>query len=298
MRTRCVRVEFLLWQNKEFGMGALHFPAMLLLQDAGTMANDVHLIMICEVILTAIVVILLLAILIGGIWAAVKVSALVKAADAKAQPLLAQATPLIAKGKEIAGHVNEIVADLKPKIAAVSADLQPKIAAITSDLQPKIASVSSDVQHISSVVRSKIDEAGLTFTKVNQTVEKVNETVQGYNQTAQDVNVKAKGQVERVNGMVSEALTTTQNVSKQIQHGIKVPIEKIASWVTAAKIGIENLSDKIPFLNSNQPGGGRKPGGSRPGPVPVPPVGARVVHTAADAAQVTGAPVRNTPPNG
>ena len=282
-------------------MGALHFPAMLLFQDAGTMASDVHVIMICEAILTAVVVLLLLGIAIAGLVIYSKVNGLVKAADAKAQPLLAQATPLIAKSKEIVGHVNEIVADLKPKIAAVSSDLQPKIAAVTSDLQPKIASVSSDVQHISSVVRSKVDEAGLTFTKVNQkvgeTVEKVSETVQEYNQTAQDVNVKAKGQVERVNGMVSEALTTTQQVSKQIQHGIKVPIEKIASWVTAAKIGIENLSDKIPFLNSNQPGSARKPGPSRPGPVPVPPVGARVVHTAADVAREASAPVRNVPPS-
>ena len=264
-------------------MGALHFPAMLLFQDAGTMANDVHLIMICEVILTAVVVLLLVGIAVAGLVILSKVTKLVKVADAKAQPLLAQATPLIAKSKEIAGHVNDIVADLKPKIAAVSADLQPKI-----------ASVTSDVQHISSVVRSKVDEAGLTFTKINQTVEKVNETVQGYNVTAQDVNVKAKGQVERVNGMVSDALTTTQQVSKQIQHGIKVPVEKIASWVTAAKIGIENLSEKIPFLNQNQPGA-RKPTTPRPGPVPVPPVGARVVQSAEDVARGVPPPVRNTP---
>ncbi len=275
-------------------MGALHFPAMLLFQDAGTMANDVHLIMICEVILTAVVVLLLVGIAVAGLVILSKVTKLVKVADAKAQPLLAQATPLIAKGKEIAGHVNDIVADLKPKIAAVSADLQPKIAAVTSDLKPKIASVTSDVQHISSVVRSKVDEAGLTFTKINQTVEKVNETVQGYNVTAQDVNVKAKGQVERVNGMVSDALTTTQQVSKQIQHGIKVPVEKIASWVTAAKIGIENLSEKIPFLHQNQPGA-RKPTTPRPGPVPVPPVGARVVQSAEDVARGVPPPVRNTP---
>lgn len=275
-------------------MGALHLPALLLLQDAGTMTNDVHVIMICEIVLTAIVVVLLLGIAIAGLVIYSKINHLIKTADAKAQPLIAQATPLVAKGKEIAGHVNDIVADLKPKIAAVSADLQPKIAAVTADLQPKIASVSADVQHISSVVRSKVDEAGTTFSQVNQ-------TVQGYNETAQDVNVKAKGQVARVNEMVGEALTTTQHVSKQIQHGIKVPIEKIASWVTAAKIGIENLSDKLPFLNQQQPGrtGAARPAaGARPGPVPVPQPGARVVHSAEDEARVTGVPVRNTPPNG
>src|SRR5579875_1523255 len=253
-------------------MGALHLPAMFLFQDAVSMANDVHWIMICELVLPIVYS---------------KVNSLIKLADAKAQPLLAQATPLVAKGKEIAGHVNDIVADLKPKIASVTSDLEPKIKAVTSDLQPKIASVTSDVQHISSVVRSKVDEAGLTFTKVNQ-------TVAGFTETAKDANVKAKDQVQRVNGMVSEALTTTQQVSKQIQHGIKVPVEKIASWVTAAKIGIENLAEKVPFLNqtvgSKAPGGrGPVHAGTRPGPVPVAPAGARVVRSAEDVA-------RDTPP--
>lgn len=274
-------------------MGALNFAAVLLFQDAATMTNDVHYIMICEVILTAIVVLLLLGIAIAGLVIYSKITKLVKQVDAKSQPLIAQATPLVAKGKEIAGHVSEIVADLKPKIAAVSADLQPKIAAVTADLQPKIASVTSDVQHISSVVRSKIDEAGQTFSRVN-------ETVQGYNETAQEVNTKAKGQVERVNGIVSEALTSTQHVSKQIQHGIKVPVEKIAAWVTAAKIGIEHLSERLPFLHQNPqrntaPRSSTAYSRSTPGPVPVPPAGVRVVHSPEDEAKLDTLPERPTP---
>lgn len=285
-------------------MGAFHLPAMFLFQDAASVSSDVHVIMICEVVLTLVVVLLLLGIAIGGLVIYSKINKLVKTADAKAQPLIAQATPLVAKGKEIASHVNEIVADLKPKIAAVTSDLQPKIAAVTSDLQPKIASVTSDVQHISGVVRGKVDEFSGTVSQINQTVLKYNETALKYNETAQEVNVKAQGQVARVNEMVSDALTTTQHVSKQIQHGIKVPIEKIASWVTAAKIGIENLAEKLPFLNHEQPGrpayGGARPAGTagRPGPVPVPQPGARVVHSAEDEARVTGVPVHNTTPNG
>ena len=267
-------------------MGALHLPAMLVFQDAGTMANDVHWIMISEVILTLVVVLLLLGIAVAGLVIYSKINKLMKTVDAKAQPLLAQATPLVAKGKEIVGHVNDIVADLKPKIAAVTSDLQPKIAAVTSDLQPKIASVTSDVQHISSVVRSKVDEAGGTFSKLNQ-------TALGYMDTAQDVNAKTKGQVARVNEMVSDALTTTQQVSKQIQHGIRVPVEKIAGWVTAAKLGIENLAEKVPFFNQ---GPGKQAGNTpKPGPTSVPPAGTRVVRSAEDVARGTDAPVRNTP---
>ncbi len=277
-------------------MASLQLTASLLLQDTVSMATDLHWIMICEIVLTVIVVALLLGAIIGGLVVYSKINKLVKQVDAKAQPLLAQATPLIGKGKEIAAHVNDIVSDLKPKIAAVTSDLQPKIKAVTADLQPKIASVSSDVQRISSLVRSKVEEAGVTFAQVNQ-------TVQGYNETAQDVNVKAKGQVERVNGMVSEALTTSQHVSKQIQHGIKVPIEKIASWVTAAKTGIEQLSDRFPFLGQTGPfrPAGSKPSaaGSRtgPGPVAVPQPAGRVVHSAEDEARIPGTPVRNTPSN-
>lgn len=267
-------------------MGALHVQAMLLFQDTATMVTDVHVIMICEVILTAIVVLLLLGIAVAGLVIYSKVNGLAKTAEAKAQPLLAQATPLVAKGKEIAGHVNDIVADLKPKIAKVTSDLEPRITAVAADLQPKIASVTSDVQHISSVVRSKVDELGATVTKANL-------TAMGYMDTAQDVNSKAKGQVARVNGMVSDVLTATQNVGQQIEHGIKVPVQKIAGWVTTAKIGIEKLAEKVPFLHQvtgYQPSGAartaKSPAPRRGGPVPVPPsAGTRIVHSAEDEAR-------------
>lgn len=270
-------------------MTALFPPALLLFQDAASLATDVHGILICELILTAIVVLLLLALGIGALVVYAKVNKLMKQVDAKAQPLLAQATPLIGKGKEIASHVNEIVLDLKPKIAAVTSDLQPKIAAVTADLQPKIASVSGDVQHISSVIRSKVDEAGQTFTRVNQ-------TVQGYNETAQEVNTKAQGQVQRVNEMVSEALTTTQHVSKQIQHGIRVPVEKVASWVMAAKTSLENLSERIPFLQHQGPAKGSTASSAASATYSTSSAGsARAVHSALDA-DAPGDPVKKTPP--
>lgn len=245
-------------------MGTLPLPALLLFQDAAATASDVHIIMICEVVLTAIVVVLILALILAGLVINSKIKKLTANLNGRTQPL-------IARGTQIAGSVNDILTDLKPKIATVS-----------SDLQPKIARVSSDVQHISSLIRSKADEAGLTFASLNQ-------TVQEYSSTAQDVNLKTKSQVARVNEMVSEALTTTQHVSKQIQHGIRVPVERVASWVTAAKVGLETLGEKLPFLNQT-PGPRSTANASRPaaGPRPVArPVttagpGPRVVHSAAD----------------
>ena len=102
------------------------------------------------------------------------------------------------------------------------------------------------------------------------------------------MNVKAKGQVERVNGLVSEALTTTQHVSKQIQHGIKVPVEKVASWVTAAKLGIEHLGERLPFMKDAATRPTPKPAApSGPRPVPGTPSGVRIVHSAEDEARIS-----------
>ena len=257
-------------------------------QDAAASGTDVHLIMIAVWIIAICILLVILGVVVGALIAVSKITKLVKTTEAKAQPL-------IGKGQEIAGHVNEIISDLKPKIASISADLQPKI-----------ASVTSDVQHISGVVRSKVDEAGQTFTRVN-------ETVQGYNETAKDVNSKTKAQVQRVNGMVSDALTTTEHVSKQIQHGIRVPVEKVASWVTAAKIGIEHLSEtlgaRIPFLR-HDPGPKARAAGA--GPVRTTPASPgqgvttsapvipwRETGSGAAAGATTGeSPVKKTPPVG
>ncbi len=239
--------------------------ALFLFQDAAAAtASDVHLIAIFTGIIAICILLVIFAVVVGGLVAYAKVSKLSKDASRLGRQAQARAQPLIQKGQEIAGHVNEIVLDLKPKIAHISADLQPKI-----------ASISADAQHISAVVRGKVDEAGQTFTRVNETVQEVNGTVQ-------DVNLKTKGQVERVNGLVSEALTTTQHVSKQIQHGIRVPVEKIASWVTAAKNSVENLAEKLPFVHTSSPTStvGNPPTGNRPasGPRPVEPTPIRTTE--------------------
>ncbi len=224
-------------------------------QDNGTIASDVHSIMIAQWIMAAFCVLLILALLGAAIAVMMIVGKVKKQVNDLTKTVEAKAMPLIAQGQDIAAKVNDVIGDLKPKIARV-----------TSDLEPKIASVTSDVQHISALVRSKVDEAGTTFTQVNSTV--------------QDVNTKSKAQVQRVNGMVSEALTTTEHVSRSIQHGIKVPIVKITEWVAAAKAGIEGLADRIPFLHHVAPpmrsgSAGTTRTGSRPmsapGPVPVRP---------------------------
>ena len=210
-------------------------------QDSVTLASDVHSLVIAE----WIIAICVLLVVVGLVVAAITVLALIRNVEKKVnivtKSVESKATPLIAQGQELLTKVKEIVADLQPKIASVSTDVQHTVA----DLKPKIEAVTSDVQHMSGVVKSKIDEISGTVTKI---VGEVSETVTQVNGTVQDVNGKTQAQVGRVNGMVSEALNTTEHVSRSIQHGVRVPIEKVVGWVAAAKVGIDNLGDRVPFL--------------------------------------------------
>ena len=226
-------------------MAALSAFAMFF-QDDLNLARDVHSLMIAE----WIIAICILLVILGLIGAAIAILVVIRNVERKVENVTktvqAKALPLVAQGQELMGKVQEIVADLKPKIA----------------------SVSSDVQHMSGVVKTKVDEVGVVVTKV---VGEVSDTVTKVNGTVQDVNGKTQEQVQRVNGMVSEALTTTEHMSRSIQHGIRVPVQKVVGWVAAAKAGIETLADRVPFLHQWAPkpetsstAGPRTTTGSRP----------------------------------
>ena len=203
-------------------------PAMFLFQDTAGSSQDLHLIMIFTGVIAGCIALVLLGTAIGAIVVSSKLSKISKEAQAKAQPL-------ISKGQELLGHTNQIVADLKPKIAAIS-----------SDLQPKLAVISSDVQHISGVARAKTDQVAATVSQLSETV--------------QDTNVKTREQVTRVRGMVSEALDATHDVQRTVQSGIKAPIRQLAGIIAGLRVGLETLADRSPFIKQ------------KTGPRPVAPV--------------------------
>ena len=242
-------------------MPALSAVAMFF-QDDVTLAHDVHSMMIAQ----WIIAICILLVILGLVIALFAVLAIVRSVEKKVEnatkTVQSKALPLVAQGQDLLSKVQEIVADLKPKIASVSTSVESMV----TDIKPKVASVTSDVQHMSGVVKEKVDEVSVTFTKVvgqvTETVNKVTgevgetvtkvtgqvgDTVTKVNGTVQDVNGKTQAQVARVNGMVSDVLTSAEHVSKSIQHGIRVPIDKMVGWVAAAKTGFENLTDKLPF---------------------------------------------------
>lgn len=242
-------------------MQSLSAVAMLF-QDTATLSNDVHSLMIAEWVIAICVLLVIVALLGAAIAAVVAIRALQKKVDQTTKTVQAKAMPLIGQGQDLLAKVQAIVADLQPKIA----DISEKVQGIIADTQPKVASVTSDVEHISGVVKSKVDEISSAVTRVvgdvGQTVTRVSdqvgdtvvkvsgqvsETVAQVNSTVQDVNGKTQAQVARVNGMVSDVLTSTEHVSKSIQHGIRVPVDKVVGWVAAAKSGIESLVEKTPF---------------------------------------------------
>jgi uncharacterized protein YoxC len=104
---------------------------------------------------------------------------------------------------------------------------------LLQDLGPKIHTVSTNVEQISYTVRAKVDELGAT-------VSQLNETVQG-------INGRTRVHVAHVDGIVSEALVATEELSQTVQEGIRVPLRQVAGVVAGLKAGLETLIARSPF---------------------------------------------------
>jgi methyl-accepting chemotaxis protein len=132
-------------------------------------------------------------------------------------------------GLVIWGKVNRLIEDAKKAATPAIA----KGTELFNDLAPKVRSITSNVEQISFTARAKVDE--------------ISETVSQINKTVVDINSKTQVQAARVNGMVSDALDTTHHVSQSIQHGIRVPIQKIAGLIAGLKTGFGHLIERSPF---------------------------------------------------
>ena len=104
------------------------------------------------------------------------------------------------------------------------------------DLGPKIHTVSTNVEQISYTVRSKVDELGQTVSQLNETV--------------QEINGRTRAQVSRVDGIVTNALVATEEISHTVQQGIKAPVRQIAGVMAGLKAGLETLIARSPFGKS------------------------------------------------
>lgn len=224
---------------------------------------------------------------------------------AKAMPLIEKSHGLVddlsPKVKDITGKVQTLVTDLSPTIKSITAktdtligDLSPTIKNITSktdtligELSPKINGITDKVQgiaahaeEIAAMAKDKVQEFSPTISEANQTAKDAigitRETVSKTNEialaTVADVSGKAREQIDRFNGIVSDALDATVKLGKAIEHGVTAPANKVAGIAVGAKATVEHLVKQYGGLFRF--GSKKKPaaGTPSPRPNPVPPV--------------------------
>jgi methyl-accepting chemotaxis protein len=204
---------------------AMTFLAMWF-QDSD-MARSMHNMSIFMGILAISVAAMTALFMVGGAVLGAQLFKALNKATTIATELQEKANPIIQEVTVISRHTREVLEDAKPKIAT-----------ITDNLARTSATVS---------------EAAVT---AKATVEKVQQTVV-------DANSRTQRQVARVDNMVSAALNTTADVVESINHGVRVPAQKIAQAAGQARVVVEGLLDRIKGMAGASAFGGRKPA-SRP----------------------------------
>ena len=104
---------------------------------------------------------------------------------------------------------------------------------ILQDLAPKVKSVSENADHISSTVRVKVEELGATMSELNDTM--------------REINGRTRAQVRRADGIVTDALQATEEISHTVQNGIKGPVKQIAGIIAGVRAAVETLVARSPF---------------------------------------------------
>ena len=146
--------------------------------------------------------------------------------------LVVQAVGVVISGAFAAKLLHRVdgIADMVEKKTGPILD---KTNQMLHELSPKVSSIAQNAEEISYTVRAKVDE-------ISVTVSELNETVQGINQ-------RTRGQVVRVDGIVTDALIATEEISQTVQNGIKAPIRQIAGVIAGLRAGLETLIERSPF---------------------------------------------------
>lgn len=111
--------------------------------------------------------------------------------------------------------------------------------ALVNDLTPKVKNMVESAEEMTFTIRAKVDELSSTIDHINRTV--------------LDVNARTHAKVERVDGMVGDALNTLHDVSHAVQNGIKVPVRQVAGVIAGIRAGVETLAGRLQF-KSKAPG--------------------------------------------
>ena len=131
-----------------------------------------------------------------------------------------------------------VVDDLKKKAAPAIATAEDMI----RDTVPKVKVITSNLVETSHMVRNKVHEFEGTLTTANAKFKEATETFS-------EANLKTRGQVSRVDGMITSALTATANLGATIHQGIKAPVNQVAGVIAGLNTGIDVLMSKYQFLH-------------------------------------------------
>ena len=209
--------------------------SLALFQDASS--SDMHSL----VIWVAVSAISTAVIALGMLMAAVVALGAQKKAKAEIDELkktaLAEIAEIKAKVLPLVGEAHTLFTELTPEVKSISA---------------KVGTLTSNLEAISGTVKDKLKEFEPTIDAARVTIDEANQTVRVANQ-------KTVQQVDRVNGMVSSLLDTTQQMGKAVHHSITQPVREVSGIVGGVKAAL------LTFLNAKP-----KP---RPEPVYKAPVG-------------------------
>ena len=146
--------------------------------------------------------------------------------------LVMQAVGVVISGIFAAKLLHRVdgIADIVEKRTAPILD---KTNQLLHELAPKMKSFTANAEQISYTVLTKVDELSVTIDELNETV--------------RDINGRTRVQVSRVDGIVTDALLATEEISHTVQNGIKAPVRQIAGVIAGLKAGLETLIERSPF---------------------------------------------------
>ena len=123
-----------------------------------------------------------------------------------------------------------VVEDLKKKAMPVIDSAQ----AVVRDATPKVKTVTDNVVEISHMVRNKVHDFEVTLADANLKLKDATATFA-------DANQKTRGQINRVDGMITSTLKATSDLTATIHHGIQVPVRQVAGVIDGLKTGLDVL---------------------------------------------------------
>lgn len=123
----------------------------------------------------------------------------------KVYPLMDSARDIAAKAQVIAGHAKNIAGHAEDLVA---------------DTKPKIQRVTTNIVETSDVYRAKLAEVDALMTDTTQ---------------------KAKRQSDRVDAMVSHALTSVGSLVGHVEEAVMTPVRRVAGFFGGLKGGAEHF---------------------------------------------------------